>query len=134
MGHSISTGQLGSWYSKPLFKVTIVALIFMLSGFFTPAMAGPALYFTTLVPPKLPKMSYSQCVAKAYRAISLRVGEKSKAKKSYALGWTSDITAVVTCSKVGNTTTATVMVTSPSNAKAKDLLPQLVGDMRTPNF
>ncbi len=134
MGHSISTGQLGSWHSKPLCAITIVALIFMLSGFFTPAMAGPALYFRTLVPPQLPKMSYSQCVGKAYRAITLRVGEKSKAKKSYALGWTSDITAVVTCSKVGNITTATVMVTSPSNAKAKDLLPQLVGDMRTPNF
>ena len=134
MRHSISTGQLGSWYSKPLFTITIIALIFMVTGFFTPAMAGPALYFRTLLPPQLPKMTYSQCIAKAYRTITLRVDGKTKAKKSYALGWTSDITAVVTCSKVGNITTATVMVTSPSNAKAKDLLPQLVGDMRGPNF
>ena len=59
---------------------------------------------------------------------------KNKAEKSYALGYNSDVTAVVACKSINNTITATIIVTSTDKKKSKDLLPQLVGDMRTPNF
>jgi len=123
-----------SWYRWGL-RVAILLLIFLLFGAFSTATAGPALYYRTLSYPKLPKMSYSECVGKAYRTINLRVkGDTTKAKKNYALGSNSDVTAIVACSKAEKTVVATVMVTSTQKEKASKLLPMLVGDMRTPNF
>ena len=122
------------WCSRTLLVATTLILGLVIGGFCTPAVAGPALYFKILSPPQLPKMSFSGCVAKANRTINLRVSGKMKSKKSYALGWNSDVTAIVACYRVSNTITATVMVTGSSKEKAKDLIPQLVGDMRTPNF